>query len=833
MMPGSIWKQLKRRWQKVISISQGPLPGRTRKDQPRLQNLLCQLLLYHIAIRYVMPELTRQLAVIMFTDISGYTTLMGEDEQMALNLLKINRKIHKKCIDQYHGKWLKEMGDGVLASFTSVSDAVYCAGALQREAEKEPLLRLSIGIHLGEVIVEVGDVFGDGVNIASRIEASAPAGTIYVSESVNANLTNKKGIRSELVSEEHLKHVKDPVKIYKIDVEPQHPITIEEVELLRPTRKGYPGKKGRWPVKKRVISVVSLLVFLGLICVAFSLMHVKKGTRSADLKSKSIVVLPFENLGATDDEYFADGITDEISSRLGLINGLSIISPVSARQYKKTTKTISQIASELGVDYVLDGSIRWDKSGNTERVRITTNLNNASSNRQLWGDSFVRELTQIFEVQSEIAEKVASALDVTLMTAEHSSIAVKPTENLEAYDLYLRGQSYLKEGRSARTFGIAEQMFDKAVKLDPNFALAYASLSKVNVDFWWFSYDRDSSRIIKSKYYLDKAQSINAGLPEVQLAMGIYYYHGFLDYQKSLEHLFIGLKAKPNDPELLSYLGYVKRRQGAYDEAIDYFRKALKTDPLSQELYISLAETSLLVRDYEGSHKNAEKASSLLPEWDSPYELDASTYILENGNLTQAIGLLYGSLKVVSDNRDILKYFLSTYLVNNGEYPRALEVLSGFGAEIVEETNFYISKYQIYAELYHFRNEEKLAKAYADSAAASLQLKLKTIPNDPRIYSSLGISFALAGQKQQAIDAGEKAADLLPISKDAWRGHTRQIDLAIIYSLVGEYGKAIQKLDYLLSLPGELSVSSIKAERSFDSLRNLPAYTAMIKKHTD
>jgi TolB-like protein/class 3 adenylate cyclase/predicted Zn-dependent protease len=778
-----------------------------------------------------MPEFTRQLAVIMFTDIAGYTTLMGDDEQMALNLLKINRRIHKKCIAQYHGKWLKEMGDGVLASFTSVSDAVYCAAALQREAEKEPLLQLSIGIHMGEVIVEVGDVFGDGVNIASRIESSAPAGSIYVSESVNANLTNKKGIRSELVNEGHLKHVKDPVRIYKIDVDPLDPVSIEEVEHSSHIRSEYPGNKRAWGKRKIWISSVLIVAVLVLIYVASSQMIGGKEHAAAASAGKSIVVLPFENLGGAEDEYFADGITDEITSRLGLINGLSMISPVSAKKYKKTTKSMAEIAAELGVDYVLAGSIRWDKSGGSERVRITTNLSNASSNRQLWGDSFVREFKQIFEVQSEIAEKVASALDVTLLAAEKNSISEKSTENLEAYDLYLRGQSYLKQVRSARNYGIAEQLFEKAIRIDPDFALAYSSLSQVNVDFWWFSFDRDSSRITKSKYYLDKAQAINASLPEVQLAAGSYYYHGFLDYENSLKHLLAGLKVKPNDRDLLSYAGYVKRRQGDFNEAINYFQKALKADPLSQELYVSLSETSILVRNYQESFKNAEKANSIMPESDTPYELIARTSYLENGNLKKAIEVLDGSLDVVTDNKNRIRGDLVVYLIHAGEDQHALQVLKDFDKEIVEDPDFYVSKYQLYAELYHFRKEEQLAKTYADSAVVSLQQKLKKVPNDSRIYSSLGMSLALAGQKEEALKAGEKAVELLPVSKDAWRGHLRQIDLAIIYSQVGEPVKAIQKLDYLLSLPGEISLASVKADRNFDSLRNLPAYAALLKKY--
>jgi TolB-like protein/Flp pilus assembly protein TadD len=681
--------------------------------------------------------------------------------------------------------------------------------------------------------VEVGDVFGDGVNIASRIEASTPAGSIYVSESVNSNLTNKKGIRSELIREEQLKNVKDPVKIYRIDVEPQQPLIDEDTDPLIVAGNKYRNKKNHRLTGRMGITAAILVAVLAMVYLIWSTASGNKGAGPNDEAIKSIVVLPFENLGATEDDYFADGITDEITSRLGLINGLSIISPVSAKQYKNTTRTMAEIASELGVDYVLAGSIRWDKSGSSERVRITTNLSNVSSNRQLWGDSFVRELKQIFEVQSEIAEKVASALDVTLLAEDKSSISVKATENLEAYDLYLRAQSYMNEGRSARNYGIAEQMLEKAVRLDPDFALAYSSLSHVNIAHWWFSYDRDSARIAKSKYYLGKAQSINADLPEVQGALGVYYYHGFLDYEKSLEHLLQGLKIRPNDPYLLSYAGYVNRRQGKFYEAINYFQKALKTDPLSEELYASLAETLILVRDYDESLKNAEKANSILPDWDVPYQLMSRNYVLREGNLIKAIEVIRGGLDVVNDNRDRMRLDLSTYLIFSGEDRQALEVLSGFEENVIEDPDFYISRYQIYAQLYHFRNDKAMAKIYADSARVSLQQDLNTIPNDSRIYGSLGIALSIAGQKDQAVLAGEKAVELLPIGKDAWRGHLRQIDLTVIYCHTGEYDKALEKLDYLLSLPGEFSVASMQVDPNYESLRDLPAYAALVRKYTE
>jgi len=494
-----------------------------------------------------MAKQLRQLAVIMFTDIVGYTALMGEDEQKALSLLKTNRKVHKKWIHYFNGKWLKEMGDGVLASFTTVSDAIFCAGAIQKESKNIENLNLSIGIHMGEVIVEVGDVFGDGVNIASRIESQASAGDIYVSDSVYRNLINKQGVEADFVKEEYLKNVKHPVKIYNVTVEMpaetmefEQPIQHDETEMDL-------TKQDVRRITKFVIGIVAVIL---LIIAGFFVYNVFfKGGPSGESMIKSILVLPFENLGNVEDDYFSNGITEEITSRLGLIKELIIISPLSVTDYKNRNKSITEIARELNIEYILDGSVRWDKIGESQLVRITPRLTEISSSVQVWTNNYERDLDQIFEVQSDIAERIAEALDVKLRLTEKESIQNKPTENIEAYDLYLRGMDYYNNRISGANLKIAEQLLMSSIKIDSNFAAAYARLGIINLDYWWHYFERDSSRIVKSKYFIDKALEIDPDLPEAINAKGNYFYHCFREYELAIQSLNQALTLSPDWPQ--------------------------------------------------------------------------------------------------------------------------------------------------------------------------------------------------------------------------------------------------------------------------------------------
>ena len=369
---------------------------------------------------------SRQLAAIMFTDIVGYTALMGEDEQRAFDLLKKNRSVQRPIIEKYNGRWLKEIGDGVLASFSTVSDAVYCAATIQKTCEDHPDLKLRIGIHLGEVIFEENDVFGDGVNIASRLEPLAPIGGILVSESVHCNLGNKTNIASTFVREELLKNVKEPIKIYSVQVEGVEPMVIAE-QSAAPKQAPPKVRNSR----KIAFAAATVLIILLLSYFLYPNFDTETATLEPQLASvdKSIVVLPFTNLSSDpEQEYFSDGMMEEILNHLVKIEDLKVISRTTAMQYKGTAKSVHEITEELNVATALEGSERKDG----DQIRITVQLIEGDRDTHLWSESYDRQLTDIFAIQSDVAQLIAQVLQAEISPEMNISIESQPTSNLEA-----------------------------------------------------------------------------------------------------------------------------------------------------------------------------------------------------------------------------------------------------------------------------------------------------------------------------------------------------------------------------------------------------------------
>jgi non-specific serine/threonine protein kinase len=523
------------------------------------------------------------------------------------------------------------------------------------------------------------------------------------------------------------------------------------------------------PKKKSRLFISSLVVSI-LICIAvfyFVFINPSGEVNSSDQR-KMLVVLPFKNLGLTEDEYFADGITEEITSRLSEIKQLGVIGRTSADRYKNTEKSFDQIGSELGVDYLLEGSVRWEKvPGSESRIRVTPQLIKVSDGTHLWTKRYDAILESVFDVQSDIAEKVAKALDITLLGAEQKSISKKPTDNLEAYDYYLRGNYYIyQRGESEENFRIAEQMFEKAVGLDTNFVLPYLRLAQINIIYYWYYWDRNKSRLSGAKYYIDKAKKISPNIPEIYVALGHYYYHGFLDYDKALIELENGLKISPNNGEIYEWIGLIKRRQGKFEEAISYLKRSVELNP-SPILNHEIGLTYLMLKKYEEAEKYMDIVISSVPEWGKPYHWKATIYILRNGDVNRAYQILKGSLDIVTQEKMRVTFLLVEVKILDGKYEEALKILS----------------------------------------------------DEP------------AGKKDEAIRQGIRATELLPITKEAMWGFNRELDLAKIYTMVSEYDLAIDKLEYLLSIPGELSVPYIKLDPVWRPLLKIPRFQKILAKH--
>ncbi|WP_162054655.1 adenylate/guanylate cyclase domain-containing protein [Pontibacter pamirensis] len=492
---------------------------------------------------------TRQLAAIMFTDIAGYTALMGSDERKAFELLNQNRRLHKPLIETYGGKWIKEMGDGVLASFPTVTDAVACACALVQGCGKVEGLCLRIGIHLGEVVFENEDVFGDGVNIASRLQALAPAGGIWVSEAVHQNVANKKDIVTRLVGEETLKNVKEPVRVYEV----------------------YP---------KGSDSKTSML----------------NKNQTTIVQAKSIAVLPFVNMSNDpEQEYFSDGIAEEITSSLTHLEDLKVAGRTSSSQFKGTKVDLREVGEKLGVATVLEGSVR--KQG--DRLRITAQLNSAADGFHLWSEKYDRNMDDIFAIQDEIALAITEQLKITLLGNDREKLTKPTTRSTEAYELYLKGRFHInRRGGSIMT---GQHLFKQAIALDPNYALAYAGYADALTLSAGYGFQRGREVMKEAKLAAQKAITLDDTLGEAYGALGFYYIGLEWNWTLAERNYLKSIELNPKYAQTHSlygmlYLGFV---QGKFDEAVERIHIALKLEPLSAIDHADMAWTLYVAGKFE------------------------------------------------------------------------------------------------------------------------------------------------------------------------------------------------------------------------------------------
>ena len=350
----------------------------------------------------------------------------------------------------------------------------------------------------------------------------------------------------------------------------------------------------------------------------------------------AIVVLPFQNRGASEDEYFADGMSEEITTRLAGVSGLRVISSTSAMQYKEDRPPLKQIAEELSVDYVLDGSVRWARGEDGSRVRITPQLVRISDDTQVWADSYDRVIDDVFEMQSEIASEVVAQLGVTLLEPERKELETRPTENLEAYQAYLRG----KYGQQSADFSepvrrLVIEDLETAVELDPGFALAWATLAHAQSFYYRLGYDLTEARRTKAKKAYDRALALDSDSPEVLDETGYYHYYVEQDLEAALRNFLAASAAKPNDAEIMAATAFVWRRQGKFVEGIERLERAYELSPRNSQLPAHIGEFAQQIRDYPKAVEYLDFAIAVAPDDSFPYFLKAQTILLWKGDLAE------------------------------------------------------------------------------------------------------------------------------------------------------------------------------------------------------
>jgi len=582
------------------------------------------------------------------------------------------------------------------------------------------------------------------------------------------------------------------------------------------------------PAKSRRMAMIigAVIIIVSTIAVWFIS---SKQTQPAS-KEIRLVVLPFENLGPVEDEYFAAGITDAITARLAGIHGLGVISRQSAIQYKKREEDTRQIAEELDVDYILEGTVQRERpSDPTSRVRIIPQLIKASDDTHMWAQTYDNDMSEVFRVQSDLAERVAQALDVTLLEPDRQALASEPTENMEAYGYYLRGNEYYHRSSDENDMRIAIRMYKKAIKLDPKLALAYTQLSRANLNMYWFHYDHSEERLAMAKQALDKALELDPDLPEAHLVLGHYYYQGHLDYDRALEQFAIVRKSQPSNSQLIAYVGYVQRRRGKFEQGLANIKKAAELDPLSNTLAVDVGTTFKFLRKYTEAERYYARAISLGPDNANAYGLRGQLYLIWEGSTEKARAVLEEGLEntKTTENSEIVD-LLVTIDVFDGNYQEALDRLS-LKSEDTDNKFEFVPNALRYALIYGCMNKKELAKKYYDDARSILESKIQESPEDARFHSSLGIAYASLGRKEDAIREGKLAVELLPVSKEAMCGPYRVNDMARIYVMVGQFDAAIDQLEFLLSIPSELSIPLLRLDPAWDPLRDQPRFRRLLE----
>jgi tetratricopeptide (TPR) repeat protein len=437
-------------------------------------------------------------------------------------------------------------------------------------------------------------------------------------------------------------------------------------------------------------------------------------------------------------------------------------------------------------------------------------------------------LEDIFAVQSNIAEQVIDRLEATILEPERNAVEARPTENMEAYQAYLAGIRYVHGSRDEKDQRLSIEMFERAVQLDPEFAVAHAALSTAHSKLNHYRYDFTGERLDKGKQSAERALELQPDLPEGHRALGWYYYWGYRDYDRALEHFEMSAEKLPNDPDLLMGTFAVLRRQGRWDDALEALERLRRADPQSYGVALESSNSFAFLREYERAQKEMRRAIAIAPDHPDAYIEGAMYYVLWDGTTDRARLLLESAPNI--DSPEVVYQELLHDL-----YDRKPElVLAGLEEVSIDAfslTYWYVPRGLLECAVLSRMSERKRAKTACASAVELLEREIEETPHDFLLHIALGHTYALLGRSEEAMRAGEQAVELMPISKDAMDGPDQAIELAKIYTRVGEADKALDLIEELLSIPSLLSLGLLRLDPDWDPLRDHPRFQALLEKY--
>jgi len=773
------------------------------------------------------PAEQRRLAAIMFTDMVGYSALSQRDSGLALELLEEHRKLLRRIFPEFNGTEIKTIGDAFLVEFNSALEAAQCAIEIQRALAKRNAdapaprqIELKIGVHIGDVIHREGDVYGDGVNIASRIEPLAGAGGICVSMDVERQIRNALETRFEKLAPMELKNISVPMDLFRIVLpwERKGEVRGQKSEVTKSA--GLP--KGKTAL---AVAIVLALIIAGWWWANLprknSAATVPEQTSPKNLSDKSIAVLPFENLsGDPANAYFADGIQEEILTRLAKIGDLKVISRTSTQKFKGAPANLREIANQLGVTNVLEGSVQKA----SDQVRISVQLINARSDSHLWAETYDRKLADVFQVETDLAQKIATSLEAKLTGREKKELSERGTANPEAYDaclhaLALSNRQGVQDNEEMIKFARA------ATELDPNYAQAWF-LVTLGESQKYFYPETTPAQLARARTAAETTMRLAADSTEGPAALGIFEYYCLRDYDKALGHLQTAQERAPNDANALLSVGLVKRRQGHVEESISVQEAAARLDPLNADIWTNIGRGYRGLRRFDEARTMFQRARAIAPDDLDIVAAEAESYAAQGD--VQTAWKLMEPLEFNPPDRGFGEKV--ALLVLQRRFDQAEQMILKQTSSNNLPPLFAAIAHSVLGRVRAVKGDRAGAQPLFQQSETELK-KLRTAGDNGSLLRAVLLS--VEAQLGRAEEARELADSLLASARnDAWQFPFTEEEVARAYVTLGDFDHAIPLLEHILRSPGVeiLTTAYLRMDPSWDPIRNDPRFQKLCQE---
>ena len=686
----------------------------------------------------------RTLAAIMFTDIVGYTSLMENNEDEALHALEINRQLISSAINQHHGQWIKEIGDATLSTFHSTLDALNCAFKILKLIADYPNLNLRIALHLGDIVQEEHDIYGDGVNIASRLQHLDPVNGIAISEHFNAQIQGKSNSKFQSIGFPTLKNIKANIEVFIWDQEHKAPYIYANNNVAKENSKKTGNISPKW-INITALSIILMAVFISYFYQQNDAVSPQKSfdTTINPINKNSIAVLKFKNIGESNNSYFNEGLSEELLNLLARMKELKVASRTSTWSLPDNINA-TDVRKKLNVNYMVEGSVR--KSNN--RIRITAQLINTQTGFHLWSETYDREMTDIIAIQDEIADKVTQSLKILLSAQSRKSISSPKKINALAYDYYLKAKNHLRQPRTLTSLNLSQQYFNKALALDNSLLLAIAGLCQNQIEV----------------YRITLKQS---------------------DFDSAEKNCTIILKSNSYKTEMYTAIGNLYLVSGRYEDAEKSFNAALTLDLNSIDALLGLGQTLNVLNKQLQAEQYFKRAIQTEPNYTKTYEFYAS-YLYKNGNYEKAISQFRKAIVLGTEKSE-------SYNGLGGSYFAIGDLESGINA-FEQSLNIRKSK-----EAYSNLGTAYFMKKQFSRSAKMYENAIELAPNDYRFVGFLAETYEQLPDKihkatstyQKAITLAEKTLNIN--SNDT----VTSSSLAMYYAKTGKNNKALNLLKKL------------------------------------